>query len=248
MPYINNAGINIYYEVVGKGTPMVLHHPGGNCVQDWYALGYIGLLKDHYQLILIDARGHGKSDKPHTQEYYSIKSRAEDTIAVMDALKIKQAICFGYSMGGRISFALMYYFPERFTHFIIGGANPYSPTGLMESMKNLLANGITDLVTETEKALGRFPEKVRTNYLENDKNALIAAYSIDWFDLSECLNRISVPCLFYVGSKDPIASKIFQYANLIQNSQVKILSGLNHLQVYWQAPLVTDLIFQFIKI
>lgn len=41
MPYVNNAGVNIYYETIGEGKPLVFHHVSGGSSQDWHDLGYV---------------------------------------------------------------------------------------------------------------------------------------------------------------------------------------------------------------
>ncbi len=65
MPYADNQGIRIHYRVEGEGPPLVLQHGFSQGMQRWYRAGYVNALKHDYQLILIDARGHGSSDKPH---------------------------------------------------------------------------------------------------------------------------------------------------------------------------------------
>jgi pimeloyl-ACP methyl ester carboxylesterase len=59
MPYANNKGVRIHYQVEGKGPPLVMYHGFGAYLQSWYAMGYVEGLKDEYQLVLIDARGCG---------------------------------------------------------------------------------------------------------------------------------------------------------------------------------------------
>jgi pimeloyl-ACP methyl ester carboxylesterase len=49
-----------------------------------------------------------------------------DILAVLDDLGVEQAHFLGYSMGGRIGFAIAKYAPDRFSSVIIGGANPYA--------------------------------------------------------------------------------------------------------------------------
>jgi pimeloyl-ACP methyl ester carboxylesterase len=44
---------------------LVLQHGFTDSLETWYDLGYVEALKPQYRLILIDARGHGASDKPH---------------------------------------------------------------------------------------------------------------------------------------------------------------------------------------
>ncbi|UCE38755.1 MAG: alpha/beta fold hydrolase, partial [Thermoplasmata archaeon] len=126
MPYVENNGVRIYYEIEGKGPPLVLQHGWSNSLEYWRDFGYIEPLKEDYRLILIDARGHGKSDIPDDPEAYEMDLMAEDVITVLDHLNIGKAHFLGYSSGGWIAFHLAKIAPERFTSFIIGGAHPYA--------------------------------------------------------------------------------------------------------------------------
>jgi hypothetical protein len=60
-------------------------------MESWYDHGYVFALKDDYRLILLDARGHAASDKPHRLEAYELKKWVEDIVAVLDDLGIAQA-------------------------------------------------------------------------------------------------------------------------------------------------------------
>ena len=64
MPFATNQGTQIYYEVTGAGPPLLLFHGLTGSGVRWRDTGYVAGLQDHYQIILIDARGHGQSDKP----------------------------------------------------------------------------------------------------------------------------------------------------------------------------------------
>ena len=72
MPYADNDGIRIHYQVEGEGPPLVLQHGFSESVVDWYEVGYVDALRSDYRLILIDARGHGASDKPHDTDSYAV--------------------------------------------------------------------------------------------------------------------------------------------------------------------------------
>lgn len=68
MPYVNNEGVRIYYEVEGQGPPLVLIAGLTGNLKTWRLYGYVKELKGDYRLILLDPRGHGDSDKPHNQK------------------------------------------------------------------------------------------------------------------------------------------------------------------------------------
>ena len=122
MAFVDNRGVRIHYEVEGEGFPLVIQHGYSDSMETWYELGYVDALKTTHRLILVDARGHGRSDKPHVTSAYSKELQAADIVAVLQELDIRRSDYWGYSMGGRIGFALAQYAPERFRSFILGGA------------------------------------------------------------------------------------------------------------------------------
>ena len=86
MPYTDNQGVRIHYRVTGDGLPLVLQHGFYGSAEDWYEFGYTAKLSREYCLILVDARGHGASDKPHEPEAYELHLRVADIVAVLDDL------------------------------------------------------------------------------------------------------------------------------------------------------------------
>src|SRR5208282_5062127 len=124
MPYASNQGIRIHYEVEGTGAPLVLQHGFTDSLETWYENGYVEALKRDYRLILVDARGHGASDKPHESSLYAMERRTADILAVLQDLDVRRAHYFGYSMGGWIGFGMAKYAPDRLKALIIGGADP----------------------------------------------------------------------------------------------------------------------------
>src|SRR5258705_11830015 len=88
MPYADNGNVRIHYQVEGEGPALVLQHGFTESVMDWYETDYVEALRPDYRLILIDARGHGASDKPHDPDAYVLNRRVADVVAVLDALDI----------------------------------------------------------------------------------------------------------------------------------------------------------------
>jgi len=86
MPYAGNQGIRIHYKIEGKGLPLVIQHGFTSSMQRWYMHGYGDALQDDFQLILLDARGHGASDKSHDPVAYARDARVSDVVAVLDHL------------------------------------------------------------------------------------------------------------------------------------------------------------------
>ena len=133
MPFAMNNGVRIHYEVEGAGPPLVLQHGFTDSMVSWYDRGYVDALKQHNLLVLIDARGHNASDKPHDPEAYAAELNVGDVIAVLDRLSISKTRYFGYSMGGLIGFGMAQFAPTRVGAMILGGASPDpAPPGAMD--------------------------------------------------------------------------------------------------------------------
>ena len=141
MPYADNNGVKINYEVEGEGTPLVLQHGFSSSLQSWRDNGYVDALKSDYKLIMIDSRGHGASDKPHDPESYDMKIRVGDILAVMDAEGIDKAHYWGYSMGGQIGFELVFAHQklEQPTHSRVVAGRGLRATGVAEAAEGIAA-------------------------------------------------------------------------------------------------------------
>ena len=125
MPYATSEGVRIHYEVEGAGPPLMLHHGIASNIKRWHDCGYVEALRDQYRLIIVDAVGHGESDRTLDPAAFERLHRVRQMLAVLDAEGVERAHFFGYSMGGRVGYALSKYAPARFLSFVIGGASPF---------------------------------------------------------------------------------------------------------------------------
>ncbi len=97
MPYIERErGVKIHYDDHGQGFPLVFLH--GFSTNAWLWVYQVPIFARKYRCVVIEARGHGRSDRP--LKGYSIPEMAADDAAVLTALGIDRAILVGNSMGG----------------------------------------------------------------------------------------------------------------------------------------------------
>jgi pimeloyl-ACP methyl ester carboxylesterase len=176
MPYANSGGVRIHYHLEGAGQPLILQHGFTGSLQGWHNNGYVEVLKHDYQLILIDARGHGASDKPHDPKAYDMQLRAADVVAVLDDLNIRQAHYLGYSMGGRMGFGLAKYAPARCHSLLIGGMHPYRwGQDILDQRANDLKRGMAAYVAAIETQGESLDPEYKSHLLASDPEALIAS-------------------------------------------------------------------------
>lgn len=119
MPIVHTDHIELYYEIQGAGTPLVLLAGLGYPGWQWHKMA--PLLAPHCQVILPDNRGVGRSSKPPGP--YTAAMLAADTIGLLDALDIEQAVILGHSMGGFVAQALALEYPQRVSKLILAATN-----------------------------------------------------------------------------------------------------------------------------
>jgi pimeloyl-ACP methyl ester carboxylesterase len=119
MPKVHANGIEIYYEVSGAGTPLVLIAGLNYGLWIWHTM--IPYLEQHFQVIAFDNRGAGQTDKPAGP--YSAAMLADDTIGLMDTLGIAQADILGHSMGGFVAQQMALAHPERISRLVLASTN-----------------------------------------------------------------------------------------------------------------------------
>jgi len=255
MPYVDNKGVRIHYEVEGKGPPLVLVHGLGNSLQTWYDDGYVEPLKKNYHLVLVDVRGHGLSDKPHNSKAYTMKLIVSDVIAVLDDLKISKAHFLGHSRGGRIGFGIAKYAPERIYSLIIGGAHPYKKTSaderaFIDSLIQLWKKGAEAVIAGYEKETGsKMTPKMRAMLMSNDQKAIVALMSAEDFTLSleDVLPTMKMPCLVYAGDADTSFSNAKKCVESMPNATFVSLPGLNHRESSDRVDIVLPHITKFLE-
>jgi pimeloyl-ACP methyl ester carboxylesterase len=117
----DSAGVRIRYVDRGKGEPVVLLHGNGGSLQGWIDSGIAANLERDYRVIALDARGHGRSGKPHEAAAYG-QQMGLDVVRLLDHLGIGRAHVVGYSMGASILGKLVTTHPERFLTLTMGGS------------------------------------------------------------------------------------------------------------------------------
>lgn len=257
LPYVESDGVNIYYEVEGEGVPLMLLHGLTQSLNGFRRLGYTEkLVKDH-QLVLIDARGHGRSDKPHQPEDYRLKLFVNDAVAVLDELGVEKSHFLGYSMGGMVGLGIGVYSPDRFRSLIIGGwgmrerhteVSIKIDQGLIERVNV----GLDAFWAMRAESLQGVPSEVvarmKEEFYLNDPEALLAFLSVrEHVGFEDLLPSLELPCLIYAGDQDILYGDAVRTAELIPNARLVSLPGLDHVEGIRYSDKVLPHVLSFLK-
>jgi pimeloyl-ACP methyl ester carboxylesterase len=246
MPYATNRGVRIHYRVEGEGPALVLQHGFTWNMDNWVRYGYSAALSPHYQLVLVDARGHGGSDKPHDPAAYDLSLRAGDVVAVLDALAIRRAHYWGYSMGGWIGFGLAKYAPERIHALVIGGAHPYE----RRLSSRLDGSDPRAFLSALFRGFGidfaSMPPEQQAEYFDNDFHALAASRN-DRPPLDDILPKMEMPCFLYGGGLDDTTTDMQRAGNAIRRCTFTSFAGLNHPDAFYRLEVVLPAVMKFLQ-
>jgi pimeloyl-ACP methyl ester carboxylesterase len=256
MPYANNNGVKIYYELEGQGPPLVLAHGSSADLTFWRKLGYVDALKGDFQLVLFDARGHGKSDKPHKVSDYGL-NWADDVVAILDDACISKAHFLGYSQGGWIGFRLAVRRTGRFLSFFLADMSPYSqPEAMVKTNKD--AREMVKLLLIDPEAYFRSVESFfrrpitpaeRDRWLAMDAKAGIAVLTSLLDDpplTDQDLEKISAPCLVYCGELDPFHPGAKESVIHIPKARFVSIPGIDHGAAWSRSDLMLPHIKEFL--
>ena len=115
---VNSGGLRQHAVIGGEGPPLLLVH---GWPQTWYQYRLVmpALARD-FEVIAVDQRGIGLSDKPH--DGYDIGTLANDMVALMDSLGHERFALVGFDTGMFISYALAADHPDRLDRLVVGEA------------------------------------------------------------------------------------------------------------------------------
>lgn len=239
MPKIQSNNINLYYEVHGKGQPLLFIHGLGSSARDWKL--QVEDLSKTYQVITFDLRGHGQSEKPSGP--YSLPMFAADTAGLLKSLDVKAAHVVGLSLGGCITFQLAIDFPVLVKSMVIVNSAPEmivrtfkDRLGVWQRFAIVRLLGMRKMGEVLSKRL--FPkeehESLRIAFVEswaeNDPRAYQDAMRamVGW-SVKDKLGSIKCPTLVLTADQDytPVSIKD-EYTKLIPDAQLVVIPDAHH--------------------
>ena len=239
--YAQADDAKIYYEVYGKGTPILILHGGG--VGSPYELGKIlDELKKNHKLIVMSTRGHGRSEIGHSTLTY--EQKATDALAVLDDLKINEPIqILGFSDGAYTAYEIAALYPERVERVTAIGAGTLQAGYFSGEMK----------LSDLEKFDKKFIDEQKKIRPEPERwQEFCNAYMKFWSNQSigaETFGKIKCPVLLIVGDEDDHAPVItvLDAHQLIENSRLCVVPKAWHSAFLDNYDVTAKAIFQFVN-
>src|SRR3954469_15830972 len=231
MAKLNRNGVNIYYEVHGKGPVILLTHGYSATAQMWK--GQIEPLTRSHTLVTWDMRGHGQSDYPADQSAYSEEATVADMAAILDAVGAKQAIVGGLSLGGYMSLAFYRVHPQRVNALLIIDTGPGFRKDDARDAWNRRAHDSADRFEREGLEVLKSLSRERSQVVHRDASGLARAARgmLTQRDAAviEILPQINVPAVVVVGADDtPFLAASDYMAAKIPGARKVVIPGAGH--------------------
>jgi pimeloyl-ACP methyl ester carboxylesterase len=249
MPKINRDGVNIYYEVHGSGSPLLLTHGYSSTSAMWR--GQIDALSKRHKLVLWDMRGHGQSDYPGDPAAYSEALTVADMAALLDAVGAGKAIVGGLSLGGYMSLAFYRAHPDRVRALLIIDTGPGFKKDDAREVWNKRARDTADRFEREGLEVLKSLSRERSSVTHRDASGLARAARgmLTQRDarVIEQLPDIKVPSLVVVGADDtPFLAASDYMAAKIPGAQKVVIPAAGHAVNIDQPQAFIDAVLPFL--
>ena len=250
-------GLKMYYEIHGKGDPVVLLHGSFMTITNNWTDMIVRLSKSR-QVIAVELQGHGRTADINRD--FSFENLADDVAALLDYLKIKQADLLGYSMGGGVAMQVAIRHPEK-VRKVVSISAVFRHDGwvkeAVEMFPQMDAAALKGSPIETEyKKLSPTPEKFET-FVKRVIQMDIKRYDFG----AGNLKATKAPFLFVHGDADGVrldhiaemfrlkGDEIFGDMRPRSESRLAILPNTTHITLMDKldviAPMVNDFLNAF---
>ena len=257
MPKEKVNDIEIYYEIIGEGEPLLLIHGLGSSTRDWEE--QVPVFSQNFQVITIDLRGHGKTDKPKGP--YSMRMFADDIIELLKKLGIKSTHILGISLGGGIAFE----FAVNYSNFvkslvIVNSGVEVRVDSFKMKLEVFKRTFIVKLVGMKKMGEVLAPrlfikpeqedlrEKMVERWAENDKKAYLSAmYALKGWSVRDQLINIKCPTLVIGSDEDYAPSTIKEeYTALLPNAKFIEIKDARHAVTMEKPKEFNEIVMKFL--
>jgi pimeloyl-ACP methyl ester carboxylesterase len=256
--YVPANGVNYYYEIYGRGEPLLLLHGGLGSIEMFSAA--LPLLAKQRQIIAVDLQGHGRTalgDRP-----ISLSAMGDDMATLLGKLGYDSVDVLGYSMGGGVGLRLAIQHPRAVRRLAIVSA-PFAQDGFYPEMLPQQAQ-VGAAMAEAMKETPMYKSYMAVAPRPEDFPRLLDRMG-EWmrtpYDWSEDVKRLEGPVMLVYGDHDMIRPEhIVRFYQLLGEglrdagwqrehmgqNRLAILPNLTHYEMF-MAPALMAAVLPFLK-
>jgi pimeloyl-ACP methyl ester carboxylesterase len=197
--YIEANGVNYYYEIHGRGEPLLLLHGGLGSIDMFAPL--LPTFSAERQVIAVDLHGHGRTALGERK--VSVHDIADDMAVIVRTLGHAQVDAFGYSFGGGVAFRLAVQHPELVRRLVILSAG-FSTDGFHPEMRPMQAQ-MSSAMADVMKGTPMYESYVQVAPHPEDFPKLLdrmGDFMRADYDFSDDVKKLTMPVMLVFADSD----------------------------------------------
>ena len=249
--FVHSNGLNIhYYRTGGNKPPIVISHGAGDDGLCWTHV--VKELENDYDVILPDARGHGKSDSGNG--VYTTKMRVADLVGLIQALELEHPVIGGHSMGADTSLNLAAEYPQMARAVFLEDPPIFMPGEALFGNEQTKGKDVGKIMKQFMTLFKIMPKFIDLRLARKLNPAYPEDETIPWVDSKKRVSsdflksmslldfnnpdplaifkKIDVPVLLFIGDKEKMSIVSQDTANLAVKINPKVqvvhLEGASH--------------------
>jgi pimeloyl-ACP methyl ester carboxylesterase len=256
--YIEANGVNYYYEIHGRGEPLLLLHGGLGSIQMFGPV--LTALAESRQVIGVDLHGHGRTalgDRP-----ISLIDMGDDMAVVVKELGHEHVDVLGYSFGGGVAFRLAVQHPELVRRLALASAG-FAQHGFHPEMLPMQA-AVGAAMAEQMKGTPMYESYIAVAPHPEDFPKLLdrmGELMRKPYDYAEDVKKLEMPVMLVFGDSDMYRPEhIVDFYQLLggglrdagwmrenmSRNRLAILPDLTHYEVF-ASPAFVDAVLPFLN-
>ncbi len=261
--FVERDGVRTYFAVWGESGPTIVFAPLYQIVHMQLLKATVPYLSRHFQVVTMDLRGNGRSDRPEDPAAYSLDQYYADLLAVLDHLALTRLAILGLSSAAMTAIRLAAEQPSRVSHLIVVGGYAESlltdaatAAGIEAASQRMRQDWpgyldifFTDVFTEPHSTKP-YEDGVRYAWATTGKTVDMGRKGWLGHDMREHATRITAPTLVIHGTADqrvPYNAGLAIH-QLIPHAQLLTIEGGGHMPAVRDPALFNRAIAHFIGV
>lgn len=225
--YVQINGINMYYEVYGEGSPILLIHDSGGSTRSMD--NQIKFFSKKNKVIVADSRAQGNTNNNSDSLTYDMM--AKDYKLLLDQLEVDSVWAIGQGDGANIALLMAIQYPEKIKTMVLAGAHLNCTTDAMEPA----------YVAQLQKQVSNYRDSIRAGKTQYKFTLELLNLQLHQPEIDlEQIQQITIPVFILNGDRDIVKPEhaVFIYRNLL-DAQLDIIPGAGH-NLMQEAPVLLN--------